>query len=71
MRKLIKPGRITALVVMLVALLGIYVYFLYQVQIGEGTERYNSATAITKDTRVVTAARGNILDRFGRLLVSN
>ena len=44
MRKLIKPGRITALVVMLVALLGIYVYFLYQVQIVEGTERYNSAT---------------------------
>ena len=37
MRKLIKPGRITALVVMLVALLGIYVYFLYQVQIVEGT----------------------------------
>lgn len=71
MRKLIKPGRITALVVMLVALLGIYVYFLYQVQIVEGTERYNSATAITKDTRVVTAARGNILDRYGRLLVSN
>ena len=56
---------------MLVALLGIYVYFLYQVQIVEGTERYNSATAITKDTRVVTAARGNILDRYGRLLVSN
>lgn len=71
MRKLIKPGRITALVVMLVALLGIYVYFLYQVQIVEGTERYNSATAITKDTRTVTAARGNILDRYGRVLVSN
>ena len=46
MRKLIKPGRITALVVMLVALLGIYVYFLYQVQIVEGTERYNSAMCI-------------------------
>ena len=71
MRKLIKPGRITALVVILVALLGIYVYFLYQVQIVEGTERYNSATAITKDNRTVTAARGNILDRYGRLLVSN
>ena len=56
---------------MLVALLGIYVYFLYQVQIVEGTERYNSATAITKDTRTVTAARGNILDRYGRVLVSN
>ena len=71
MKKLVKPGRITALAVILVVLLGIYGYFLYQVQIVEGTERYNSATAITKDTRVVTAARGNILDRYGRLLVSN
>ena len=71
MKKLVQPGRITALVVMLAVLLGIYTYFLYQVQIVEGTERYNSATAITKETRVVTAARGNILDRYGRLLVSN
>ena len=71
MKKLIKPGRLAAMAILLVLLLAIYTYFLYQVQIVEGTEYYNRSSAITKETRVVTAARGNILDRYGRLLISN
>ena len=71
MKKLVKPGRLTTLAILLVLLLAIYVYFLYQVQIVDGTEYYNRSSAITKETRVVTAARGNILDRYGRVLISN
>ncbi len=69
--KLIKPGRLAALAVITVTLLCVYMYFLYQLQIVKGEEYYNRANELIKTTRTVTAARGNILDRYGRVLVSN
>ena len=59
------------MIVFLIILITVYVYFLYQLQIIEGEEYYARSSMITNETRVVTAARGNILDRYGRVLVSN
>jgi penicillin-binding protein 2 len=55
----------------LIVLLIIYMYFLYDLQIVQGTEYYNQSSQLTRSTRTVTAARGSILDRYGRVLVSN
>ena len=49
----------------------IYLAFLYNLQIVQGEEYYNRSKEISTEKRTVTAARGNILDRYGRVLVSN
>lgn len=54
-----------------VTMLVIYLVFLYKLQIIEGEKYYNQSSEIGNTERTVTAARGNILDRYGRLLVSN
>ena len=69
--RLIKPGRIAALVALLELFLIIYLIFLYRLQIVEGDIYYKRSDAITETKVTVTAARGNILDRYGRVLVSN
>ena len=69
--RLIKPGRLAALVGIAVVLLAVYLYFLYELQIVQGEAYYNRANELIQTTRTVTAARGNILDRYGRVLVSN
>ena len=69
--RLISPGRLAALAGIGLVLLGIYLYFLYELQIIQGEAYYNRANELTQTTRTVTAARGNILDRYGRVLVSN
>lgn len=71
MHRLIRPGRVAALALILVTLLTVYVVFLYKLQIIEGEKYYNQSNEITTEKRTVTAARGNILDRYGRVLVSN
>lgn len=71
MHRLIRPGRVAALALILVTLLTIYVVFLYKLQIIEGEKYYNQSNEITTERRTITAARGNILDRYGRVLVSN
>lgn len=71
MNKLVKSGRVATMVVLLVILISVYLAFLYQRQIIEGEEYYSRSEAITSKERPVTAARGNILDRYGRVLVSN
>ena len=70
-RNLIKSGRIVAMAVLLIVILSIYLVRLYNLQIVEGEKYYNQASAISDTQRTVTAARGNILDRYGRVLVSN
>ena len=70
-KRLIKPARLVAMAVILVLLLTVYLVFLYRLQIIEGEAYYNRSNEISKTTRPVTAARGNILDRYGRVLVSN
>ena len=70
-KRLIKPARLVAMAVILLVLLTVYLVFLYKLQIIKGEEYYNRSNEITTATRTVTAARGNILDRYGRVLVSN
>ena len=71
MNRLIKPGRVAAMAVLMAVILSIYMGFLYHLQIIEGEEYYNRSNQISSSQRTVTAARGNILDRYGRVLVSN
>ena len=69
--RLIRPGRLLAMAIAVVVILAAYLYFLYQLQIVQGEAYYHANEALTKTERTVTAARGNILDRYGRVLVSN
>ena len=71
MKHLVKPGRAAAMAIILSVLMVVYLVFLYQLQIVQGEEYYSRANAITKSERRVTAARGSILDRYGRVLISN
>ncbi|MBQ9734011.1 MAG: hypothetical protein IJV74_07250, partial [Clostridia bacterium] len=71
MNKLINSGRVIAMALLLVLLLTIYMVFLYKLQIVEGEKYYNRANELTTTHRTVTASRGNILVRYGRVLVSN
>lgn len=70
-KRLIQPGRLVAMALILALLLTVYLVFLYQLQIIEGEEYYNRSNEVSSEVRAVTAARGNILDRYGRVLVSN
>ena len=71
MNKLIHSGRVITMALLLILLLTLYLVFLYKLQIVQGEIYYNRANELTETTRTVTASRGNILDRYGRVLVSN
>ncbi len=71
MNRLIKPGRVAFLAILSILILTIYMVFLYKLQIIEGEKYYNRSNETSTTERTVTAARGNILDRYGRVLVSN
>lgn len=59
------------MVIIVLLLMLIYLVFLYKLQIIEGEIYYNRSNEIGSDEHTITAARGNILDRYGRVLVSN
>ena len=69
--RLVKPSRVAGLVILILLLLTVYLVELYKLQIIEGEANYNRSSELTNSERVVTAARGNIYDRYGRTLVSN
>lgn len=71
MNKLIKSGRVATIFILLMLLLSVYLVFLYKLQIIEGEDYYNQSNEIKTEERRVTAARGNVLDRYGRVLISN
>ena len=71
MRKLISPGRLVFLAILVAAVLGIFFTRLYKLQIVEGNLNYELSTHSIMSTEPIIAARGNIMDRYGRLLVSN
>ena len=71
MSKLVNKTRIIVMIAFIVILVIVYVVFLYQLQIIEGEAYYNRSNEITTDKKSVTAARGNILDRYGRVLATN
>ena len=69
--RIIKPSRRTAMVIIVLLALAVYLGFLYQLQIVEGEEYYNRSSETKSSELTVTASRGNILDRYGRIMVSN
>lgn len=71
MNRIVKPGRIAALVVVLMGLIVLYATELYKLQIIEGAAYYEQSASTNTAKETVTAARGNIMDRYGRVLVSN
>lgn len=71
MDKLIKPQRLAVIIGLMVVLSTIVFVTLYRLQVIEGAKYYAESQNTTTTTVTVSAARGNILDRYGRLLVSN
>jgi penicillin-binding protein 2 len=71
MNRPVRAGRMVFLVLFTIALIAVYVTTLYKLQIIEGTAYYERSQNSIVTTETVTAARGNILDRYGRVLVSN
>ncbi len=71
MRKLISPGRLAFLGLVVAAVLATFFVTLYQLQIVGGNQAYEESTHSIVTEKTVIAARGNIMDRYGRLLVSN
>ena len=71
MNKLVKPSRVAFLVGLTLILCAVYAVFLYKLQIVEGAEYYERSQNSIVTTEAVSGARGNIMDRYGRVLVSN
>lgn len=69
--KLVKPGRLALMGLLIAALLILYFTVLYKLQIIDGAAYYEQSRNSIVTTQTVTAARGNILDRYGRVLVKN
>lgn len=71
MDRFFSRGRLSVLSLLLVLILGLYITTLYKLQIVEGAAYYESSTNSIPTTKTVKAARGDILDRYGRVLISN
>ncbi len=68
---IIKKDRLIVLAAVFAVLLAVYFIFLYKLQIIEGEKYYEESRNNVVTVSTVTAARGNILDRYGRVIVSN
>ena len=71
MDRLIKPSRLAATIILVISLTIVFMVTLYRLQIVEGAAYYAQSQNSIVSTNTVVAARGNILDRYGRVLVSN
>lgn len=71
MKKLVSSGRLFTFGALVVTLIALCVVTLYKLQIIEGAAYYEESQNNQASNQTVTAARGNILDRYGRVLVSN
>ncbi len=71
MRKLISTGRLVFLGIFVLAVLVVFFVKLYDLQIIQGNQAYEESVNSITSTETVIAARGNMMDRYGRLLVSN
>ena len=71
MNKIINPARMICLCVVLVGIIIIYLVTLYKLQVVEGEAYYAASQDNIVSTERVPAARGNLLDRYGRILVEN
>ena len=71
MKRIVKPSRIIFIFVVLAFLLSLYGSTLYKLQVIDGAEYYDEMSDTYKTSYPVSAARGEIFDRNGRLLVSS
>ena len=71
MEKIIKPARLAVIILIVAVLTAFFVVTLYRLQIVEGASYYAQSQDSVSTTVAVPAARGEILDRYGRVLVSN
>ena len=71
MKRLVSPGRVAVLAVFMGVLLIIYIGTMYKLQVVQGNEYYEQSQNSIVTEESVIAARGSILDRYGRVLVSN
>ena len=71
MDKIVKPSRLVILTLFIAALAVFFLVTLYQLQIVDGAAYYAQSQDTVSTTISVPASRGNIYDRYGRLLVSN
>ena len=71
MDKVIKPSRLAIIALIIAAFAVIFLISLYRLQIVEGQAYYEQSENSISTTTTVVAARGNLLDRYGRVLVSN
>lgn len=71
MEQLIKPARLVFMALFIAVLVVIYLVALYKLQIVEGAAYYEESLNNRPSTETVAAARGSILDRYGRVLVTN
>ena len=67
----IKTSRVVAFGLVIALLIALCVGTLYQLQIINGAAYYDESANSNISYPIVKAARGNILDRYGRVLVSN
>ena len=67
----IKTARVVAFGLVIALLVALCVGTLYKMQIIDGAAYYEESQDGQWTRQTVTAARGNILDRYGRVLVSN
>ena len=65
------PRRIWMLLALLVVLVGLFCFILYDLQIVHGTEYLEQSKRKIVETETVDADRGDILDSLGRVLVTN
>lgn len=71
MKRLVSSSRLAAFALVVVLLIALCAGTLYKLQIIEGAAYYEESQNDLTSYPSVTAARGNILDRYGRVLVSN
>ena len=71
MEKLIKPARLALLAVVTALLIAVSIVTLYKLQIIQGYSYYEESLDNNFSTVRVPAARGSIMDRYGRVLVEN
>ena len=71
MEKLVKPIRLAIMGIVMLLLVCICLITLYKLQIVEGKAYYEESLNNNVSTKTVTAARGNLMVRYGRILVEN
>ncbi|MBR5490007.1 MAG: hypothetical protein IKV79_01915 [Oscillospiraceae bacterium] len=71
MNRIIKPARLLAMALVVLAISAIYIVTLYKLQVVEGEAYYAASHDNVVSTDRVPGARGSLMDRYGRVLVEN